>query len=150
MKIICKKKAIASISKRHLYRIRKQEITRTKKKLDLFLQCNYFNNSVLNNTVLHQTDPEPNSKTSSSVFTLEKPFYFKPEQVPLTLKSNDSTEVSANYCSNDTATNLENLSQKLSRWAVRNNLSQNAFNDLLNILKSEGHNELPKDCRALF
>ena len=43
-----------------------------------------------------------------------------------------------------------NFSTDLASWAVRNRCTQASINELLSILKSHGHPELPKDSRSLL
>lgn len=42
------------------------------------------------------------------------------------------------------------LQQKLATWASKNNCQRGAVNELLGILREEGHTDLPKGCRTLL
>ena len=42
------------------------------------------------------------------------------------------------------------LTNDIGAWAVRNRCSRSCINELLKILKNNGHDELPKDARTLF
>ena len=45
---------------------------------------------------------------------------------------------------------LKTLDFKLRKWAIKNNITLTALSELLAILKSSGHNSLPKDARTLL
>lgn len=50
----------------------------------------------------------------------------------------------------DTKKQQETLQQRLHIWAIEYNVTQKSLTALLNILRKEGHNELPSDARTIL
>lgn len=61
---------------------------------------------------------------------------------------NESTSVSRNE--DETNQRVIPFREKLKSWAIQNRISMRALDSLLSILKSNGHNELPKSYRTLL
>jgi hypothetical protein len=72
--------------------------------------------------------------------------YYENYEISETDKDIDG-EVSNHDADGDT--NMQSLEADLSQWAVRNNITRNAVNELLHILRCNGH-ALPKDARTLL
>lgn len=98
----------------------------------------------------HDLFPVSNDVCNDSIEEMEVTSTYGPQSEdnhPLLTNTFSSEEKSDN---SSTSSNKMDLNDDLSLWACRNALSRAAVTELLNILISHGHTELPKDARTLL